>query len=68
MDHVQSGSYVVHQVGRDNPKSFKHYGVRADAMRNGQDKVQSGSVERTFVQLPIRTMPSPPFPETAPYR
>jgi hypothetical protein len=46
---MQSGSYVVHLVGRDDPKPYKHYSVRTDAVRNGQDEVQSGSAERTDI-------------------
>jgi hypothetical protein len=46
---MQSGSHVVHLVGRDDAKPFRHYSVRVDAVRNGQDKVQSVSAERTDI-------------------
>jgi|HubBroStandDraft_2_1064218.scaffolds.fasta_scaffold2435612_1 hypothetical protein len=46
---MQSGSYLVRLVGRDDPKPFRHYSVRVVAVRNGQDKVQSVSAERTDI-------------------
>jgi len=48
---MQSGSYVVHLVGCDDPIPFKHFGVRADAVAYGQSRVQSDDAERADVYL-----------------
>jgi hypothetical protein len=46
---MQSGSYVVHLVGCDNPDPFKHFGMRADAVAYGQSRVQSGEAEQAII-------------------
>jgi hypothetical protein len=46
---MQSGSYVVHLVGCDDPHPFKHFSVRADAVAHGQNAVQLGRAERADI-------------------
>jgi hypothetical protein len=46
---MQSGSYVVHLVGCDDPNPFKHFVMHADAVAYGQSRVQSGGAEQAVI-------------------
>ena len=46
---MQSGSYVVHLVGCDDPNPFKYFGMRADAVAYGKSRVQLGDAEQAVI-------------------
>jgi hypothetical protein len=46
---MQSGSYVVHLVGSDDPNPFKQFGEQTDAVNHGRNSVQEGKAERADV-------------------
>jgi hypothetical protein len=44
-------SYVVHLVGSDDPKPFKHFGARVDAATYANERAGSGEVDRADIYL-----------------
>jgi hypothetical protein len=43
------GSFVVHLIGSDDPKPFKHFGMYPHAAAYGRPIVQAGEAERADI-------------------
>ncbi len=43
--------YVVHLIGTDDPKPFKHFGERRDATTYARSQVQSETADRADIYL-----------------